>query len=109
MTSPNELANLLLSKINIYVTGACGPKRDGPLSCFQPVHQSYYRATPPTAMPVAQDLSRAFPGGSLRYLVPLPNIDNDTHVREHSALVYDRDIISTWRLPDTMTAYEIYF
>ena len=109
MSSPSELANFLLSKINIYVTGACGPKRDGPLSCFQPVHQSYYRATPSTAMPVAQDLSRAFPGGSLRFLVPSPNANGDVNDGEHSALVYDRDIISTWRLPDTMTAYEIYF
>ena len=109
MTSSNELANFLLSKLNIYVTGACGPKRDGPLSCFQPVHQSYYRATPSTAIPVAQDLSRAFPGGSLRFLVPLPKANDDASAGEHAALVYDRDIISTWRLPDTMTAYEIYF
>jgi hypothetical protein len=30
-------------------------------------------------------------------------------MKDGTAVVYYRDIVTTWRLPDSMAAYEIYF
>lgn len=100
-----NITELLLSKVNIYVTGACGPKREEPIQCFRPVHQSYQRPVTPLDHPIAVNLNQNLPGGSLRTLTNTSEGDQPSR----PALVYDRDVICTWRLPTTMAAYEIYF
>ena len=102
MDSLDRLAELLLSRLTIYVSGACGPKREEPLQCFRPVHQSYYRPVNVQDHPFAATLDRDLRGGSLR---TVKNASNG----EQESIVYDRDIVSTWRLPTSMAAYEIYF
>lgn len=104
MDSLDRLADLLLSKLNIFVSGATGPKRDEPLQCFWPVHHSYSRlAASANHHPLAANLDQLIGGGSLRTAAVRP-ADNDS-----ASLVYDRDIVTTWRLPNSMAAYEIYF
>ncbi|KAK5120894.1 hypothetical protein LTR85_005961 [Meristemomyces frigidus] len=41
-----EAADFLLSKLDIYPHGACGPRRDAPIDCFKPVHQAYKPEAP---------------------------------------------------------------
>jgi hypothetical protein len=42
------------------------------------------------------------PGG-----VPRPI--ESSNAKDGYALVYDRDIVTTWRLPNIMSAYEVFF
>ena len=75
-------ADLLLSKLNIHVSGASGPKREEPIECFRPIHQAYHSA--------------------------LRTVDSSV-AKDGVAVVYDRDIVTTWRLPSSMSAYEVFF
>ena len=93
----------LYPSLNIHVSGA-GPKRREPLECFRPVHQSYFRGHDAnrSSQPIASAMHASIPGGTLR---TIPS----AAMKDGSAVVYDRDIVTTWRLPSSMAAYEIYF
>ena len=93
----------LYSSLNIHVSGA-GPKRREPLECFRPIHQSYSRGDDSSqpSRSIASTLHASIPGGALR---TIPS----AAMKDGAAVVYDRDITTTWRLPNSMAAYEIYF
>jgi hypothetical protein len=93
----------LYSNLNIHVSGA-GPKRREPLECFRPVHQSYFRGDDAnrSSRPIASAMHASIPGGTLR---TIPS----AAMKDGAAVVYDRDIVTTWRLAGSMAAYEIYF
>jgi len=103
MATPHaRLIDFLLSNVNIYVSGGSGPKREGPIECFRPVHQSYHHPHQPNQPPIAFSITSAFPGGAMRSI-------ESTASPTGSAIVFDRDLITTWRLPNAMAAYEIFF
>jgi len=108
-----NLTDLLLSTLTIHVSGACGPHHVQPIECYYPVHHSYQSdalacrtaaATaagsgpgwPPSPSPPANR------NGGMRRL-PSAKTPNG------QALVYDRDIVTTWRLPSPLAAYEVFF
>lgn len=91
----------ILPHLNIHVTGA-GPKRNEPIECFRPVHQAYPRRHDSRSPPIASAIRAQIPLGATR------TVDN-AYSDEGTALVYDRDVVTTWRLPSSMAAYEIYF
>lgn len=102
MASLQSIAEFLLSKINIYVSGACGPQREAPLECYTPIHRPYNRPAATTGHRLAADMDNVHGGGSLRIL------RNPSEVEQFS-FVYDVDVVSTWRLPRALAAYEVYF
>ena len=102
MDSLESIADFLLSRINIYVSGACGPQREAPLECFVPVHRPYNRARTIFEHPLAGDMSIMYGGGSLRILRNTSEVDR-------FSFVHDIDLVSTWRLPGNMAAHEVYF
>lgn len=98
----DAVADYILSKIDIHVSGACGPGRAEPLECFYPVHQAYSDNLSKKHAPVADCMKNVVPGGVPR---PIESVATG----EGYGLVYDRDIITTWRLPTVLSAYEIFF
>lgn len=109
MDSPSTtLVDYLFSKTNIHVSGACGPKRSSPLECFRPIHQSYHRPVTANQPAIAKGLGECMPGGSLRK-VKGNRKGGEGGVDVGEAVVYDRDVVTTWRLPSSMAAYEIFF
>jgi hypothetical protein len=91
----------ILPRLNIHVTGA-GPKRNEPVECFRPVHQAYSRPHDRRPPPIASTIRAQMPLGAMR-TVP------SAHSEDGTALVYDRDVVTTWRLSSSMAAYEVYF
>lgn len=83
------------------VTGA-GPKRNEPIECFRPVHQAYSRPHNDRSLPITSTIRAQMPLGAMR------TVDN-AYSDDGTALVYDRDVVTTWRLPSSMAAYEVYF
>lgn len=96
-----SITDYLLSRLNIHVSGACGPKRQNPLETFQPIHQPYQRSATPASRPIPASLG-ADPTGALRAV-------SSSAATDGLAYVLDKDMVSTWRLPNTMTAYEVFF
>lgn len=101
MASHSEISEFLYSNLNISVSGL-GPFRESPLDCYKPIHQSYYQPLSRRLPHITSPLDSHFPGGSLR------TIDSSISPTG-AAVVFDRDIVTTWRLPSPMAAYEIYF
>lgn len=97
-----RVSDCILSRVELNVSGACGPARETPLDCFHPVHQAYSNDISKKHAPIDVSMATIIPGG-----VPRP-IESAACSQGH-ALVYDRDIITTWRLPDAMSAYQIFF
>jgi len=93
-----EIADFLLNNINISVSGACGPLREQPIQCYYPTYQKYRNAS---AHPTLST-SIAIPGG-------VPRAIDSMAAREGVAIVYDRDLLTTWRLPTPIAAYEVFF
>ena len=91
-TDADHIADYLLSCLNIHVTGACGPKRLQPIETFRPIHQSYHRPINPDQPPISAAMDSSLPGGSLRTV-------NTSMADSGVAVVYDRDVVSTWRMP----------
>lgn len=102
MASLEDIAEYLLSKVNIYVSGACGPHREAPLDCYTPVHDAYTRTRTFYEHPLAAEMNELYGGGSLRILRNISDVDK-------FSFVYDIDTITTWRLPNNMAAHEVYF
>jgi hypothetical protein len=71
----------LLSHLTIHVSGL--PTVSRPLEFFYPQHRLYH--------PDSRHAVRGITTG------------------EHHGLVMDKDIVSIWRLPSVMAAYEVYF
>ncbi|TKA29496.1 hypothetical protein B0A50_03509 [Salinomyces thailandicus] len=97
----DHIAKALLSAINLSVSGASGPSRDSPIQCYYPSHQSYQREAANTGIPRQHRTppSAAVPGGT-------PRAVESSMAKDGFATVYDRDIVTTWRLPSPMAAYE---
>ena len=112
-----SLEDFLLEHINLHITGPAFQQLEKPLDCYTPVHNSYTRSTsslnpPSTASllghirgaesPALDNIQASIPGGSLR-TVP------STAASNGHAVVYDRDVMTMWKLHGTMQAYEVYF
>lgn len=95
--------NDLYSSLTVRVAGA-GPRREEPLECFHPVHQSYTRENDPDqpSRSAASIINAYIPGGT-------PRTIPSSAMKDGAATVYDRDIVTTWRLPGAQAAHEIYF
>jgi len=74
-----DIVEFIFGRVNIELSGACGPSRDAPYQCYYPVHQAY----------------------------PSPQRRIVTEC-EQSTMVLDKDIVSTWRLPDVPAACEVF-
>lgn len=92
-TMNQQAIEWLLSKINIHVSGACGPRREQPIECYYAMHQAYHQHCTPSS---SQSSSR-------------PRCVPSSSTRGGTAIVFDKDIVSTWRLPNTMAAYEVFY
>lgn len=97
-----SVSNYILSKIDIHVSGACGPECAQPIECYYPVHQAYSACVSKKHAPIDHAMAAIIPGG-----VPRPV--KSMAARKGYGLVYDRDIVTTWRLPNTASAYEVFF
>ncbi|KAK1825416.1 putative protein kinase [Friedmanniomyces endolithicus] len=78
--------------------GPCIPQRQEPLDCYMPSHVGYalrYQEVPA----IDGIMQAAVPGTAPR------QIQREDGV----AWVYDRDVVTTWRLPDVRAAYEVFF
>jgi hypothetical protein len=98
----DAISDYLISRIDIHVSGACGPERALPIECFYPVHQAYVTACSKKHAPIDECMAAAIPGG-----VPRPV--KSSAAKDGFGLVYDRDPVTTGRLPDTMSAYQVFF
>lgn len=97
------VSDYILSKIDIHVSGACGPQRSQPIDCFYPVHKAYSpRASKSKNAHIDHSMAAFIPGA-------VPRTIESTAAKDGLGIVYDRDIITTWRLPDTISAYQIFF
>lgn len=106
MATPEEdfdgISDYILSRIDIQVSGACGPGRTQPMECYSPVHQAYRVNASKKHAAIDDCMAAIVPGA-----VPRPV--KSLVAKEGYGLVYDRDIITTWRLPTTLAAYEVFF
>lgn len=99
----DQLVEEIFTRTDIYVSGAVGPQREAPIECFRPIHQAYN--TPPRSAQAVLDPSDE-PAS--------PTSQSTLHMlqkrqgRKPASLVIDRDIVTTWRLPSTMAAYEVF-
>lgn len=86
----STLESFLLTHLSIHVTGPSFPHRSEPLKCYIPLHRSYPRD--PGAPNAWRGAQRIIADG------------------ERGAVVYDKDMATTWRLGGgTMRAYEVFF
>ena len=90
-----------MSRLNIHVSGI-GPKRIRPIDSFKSFHQAYPSSPRPNPPPIESTIRASLPGGSIRTI-------KSSATCEGTALVYDRDVVTTWRLPSTMAAYDVFF
>lgn len=98
-----RLTEYLFSNIAIHVFGGSGPTREIPLECFRPFHQSYRRRPQQINVPpIESSMADTFPGGSMRLV-------ESTASQTGSGIVYDRDLVTTWRLAGVRAAEEIFF
>lgn len=86
------LIDYLISNFSIHVAGACGPNHNEPLQLFYTSCRAYH----------ARRSSENHTHGLLR-LVP------SSRAKDGVAVVQDHDVVTTWRIPDTTTAYEVFF
>lgn len=94
-----SLADRLLNTINIHVHSPCIPPRQQPLDCYMPHHVAYtshHHDQVPCIDPIMQS---AVPGAAPR------RIERE----DGEAWVYDRDVVTSWRLLDVRRAYEVFF
>ena len=100
----DHIADFLLKQTNIHVSGACSPHHTTPIECYYPQHHSYQNdSTSQAHGPNAPLLDPVLPGGGcMRRLESL-------RARDGHAVVYDRDMVTTWRLPSPMATYEVFF
>lgn len=93
------------SRVHITASGSSGPtpRRSQPLDCWLPVHTRYNWANRSVDQkPIDAAMARAVPGS-------FPRTVDSLKAKGGKAVVYDRDIITTWRLPDTISGHEVFF
>ncbi|KAK1821624.1 hypothetical protein LTR12_004018 [Friedmanniomyces endolithicus] len=79
----------ILEQLNIHVYSPCIPQRHEPLDCYTPSHVGY--AVRCQEVPAIDGIMQAAVPGAAPRQIP----------REDGvAWVYDRDVVTTWRLPD---------
>lgn len=105
-THLDVIYDLLVSKLDITISGACGPHRTQPLECYYPDHRSYTSDNSKKHAPIDLAMETVAPGGAPRLV---DSAKGCAYRNDHQALVYDRDIVTTWRLPSLMAAYEVFF
>ncbi|KAK5166430.1 uncharacterized protein LTR77_007973 [Saxophila tyrrhenica] len=98
----SRVTDFLLSSLNIHVSGGSGPYREGPIDVYVPFHQAYTRPPERSPPPIAFSLANSFPGGSMRTV-------ESTASPAGEGIVFDIDLITTWRLKNSMAAYEVFF
>jgi hypothetical protein len=95
------MMDFIMQRVNIHVSGI-GPKRIKPIDNFKPFHQAYHSSPRPNPLPIESTIRASLPGGSVRTIKSGATYDG-------SAIVYDRDVVTTWRLPNTLAAYDVFF
>lgn len=95
----------LSTHVNILVTGPAFPHREEPLQCYVPIHSSLRRNhAAATVQPVTQELlQRPLIVGGTPRRIP------SSQAKDGQAVVYDKDVVYTWRLGSTLHAYEVFF
>jgi len=88
----------ILEQLNIHVYSPCIPQRQEPLDCYMPSHVGY--ALRCQDVPAIDGIMQAaVPGAAPRQIQRGDGV----------AWVHDRDVVTTWRLPDVRAAYEVFF
>ena len=93
--------DFFMPRLNIHVSGT-GPKHIRPIDSFKPFHQAYSHTARPNPLPIESTIRASLPGGSMRTIKSGATSDG-------TAIVYDRDVITTWRLPNTLASYDVFF
>jgi hypothetical protein len=96
----DTVTDFLNSRLDVYPTGAIGPARESPLQCYLPTHSSYKGEQTRMYSTAHGCMEAAFPRGVQR-------VQEEGSGRR--AIVFDRDIINTWRLPNVTAAYQVFF
>ncbi|CAK1366026.1 uncharacterized protein RHO25_010799 [Cercospora beticola] len=91
----DSVVEFLSNHLDIHPSGAIGPSRNSPVDCYMPVHSSYTRSQ---GYPRAQE-GRGQAGNTLL---------RGERRTEEKALIFDRDIINTWRFSDLSAAKEVF-
>ena len=99
----DQLVEEIFTRTDIYVSGAVGPQREAPIECFRPIHQAYN--TPPRSAQAVLDPSEDIVDLTSQSTLHMLQKRNSG---ERPSVVIDRDIVTTWRLPSTMAAYEVF-
>ncbi|GIZ47619.1 hypothetical protein CKM354_001070700 [Cercospora kikuchii] len=86
----DSVVEFLSNHLDIHPSGAIGPSRNSHIDCFMPVHSSYTRS---------QRYQRGQAGNTL--------LRGERRVAE-KAIIFDRDIINTWRFSDLSAAKEVF-
>lgn len=89
--------DFLSNKTRVQLAGACGPHREDVLGCWTPIHSTYN-----SKVKSRPSVDALMYGGAAR-VVQSDNAQNG------QALIYDRDIITMWKLKDFAAANEVYF
>ncbi|KYG42318.1 hypothetical protein M433DRAFT_176792 [Acidomyces richmondensis BFW] len=102
-----DIAEWLLNTTQVCVSGACGPRRAQPIECYFPTHQIYsYRTTTTLRSPprrvLINGVATGVPGGIPR------EVESSTSDGE-SGIVFDKDLMSVWRLPQPVAQYDVFF
>ncbi|KJY02294.1 hypothetical protein TI39_contig69g00009 [Zymoseptoria brevis] len=84
-TNLEDVADFLLSKVDIQVSGACSVSRTQPIECYYPFHRPYSAHGSKKHAPIDTCMEAIVPGG-----VPRPV--ESAVAKDGYALVYDRDI-----------------
>jgi hypothetical protein len=103
-SSPESVTDFLFLNINIQVSGGCGPYRTEPNQCYHPFHRPYRSgAVRRKSVPIDACMAAVMPGGAVPRAVVSDAVDSG------QAVVYDRDIVSTWRIPSPRIAQQVFF
>jgi len=102
-----DIADWLLNTTQVCVSGACGPQRAQPIECYFPTHQIYSYRTTTTPQPqphrvLVNGIATSVPGG-------IPRSIESSITEGYNAIVFDKDLVSVWRLPQPVAQYEVFF
>lgn len=96
----DTLTDFLNTHLDVHPAGAIGPTRETPQQCYLPTH-SRYKGQHTRMYSTAHGCMESFsPRGVQRVQGSGPG---------RSGIVFDRDIINTWRLPAFTAAYQVFF
>ncbi|PPJ54697.1 hypothetical protein CBER1_05990 [Cercospora berteroae] len=92
----DSVVEFLNNHLDIHPSGAIGPSRNSHVDCYVPVHSPYTRSQQgQRAHEVRGQVGTTLSRGERRI--------------DQKALIFDRDIINTWRFSDLSAAKEVFF